>query len=168
MNSIQRNWLLETASVAVAAKHIYARMAACEAALESDYGQSALAREANNLFGMKAHIHPEHGTIILPTKEFLDGNWISASAEWMKYETIAECFEDRIETLTRLRTKYQHYMAALLAQTSEDYVREVSKTWSTDPQRAEKCIAIFNEAFGGSGSGNGNTHDDVQSAATAT
>jgi len=166
MTQAQRDWLLATASEAVQAKHIYARMAACEAALESNYGQSTLARDGNNLFGMKAHIHPEHGTIILPTKEFLDGNWISASAEWMKYATVAECFEDRIETLMRLRTKYSHYMAALLAQTSEDYVREVSKTWSTDPARAEKCIAIFNEAFGGLG--NGNTHDDVQSATTAT
>ncbi len=147
MNQAQRDWLLATASAAVTAQHIYARMAACEAALESNYGQSALAREANNLFGMKQHVHPTYGTLVLPTKEFLSGEWVAIDASFVKYATVSECFADRMDTLKRLRTIYPHYMAALLAQSSEDYVREVSRTWSTDPARAEKCIAIFNEAF---------------------
>src|SRR6266404_5395695 len=102
MTSAQRDWLKQTAKSAEIAEHIFPQMAACEAALESGFGSSALAREANNLFGMKQHMHPVYGTLSLPTKEFLSGEWQTVEAQWVKYDSIDECFEDRMATLTRL------------------------------------------------------------------
>ena len=149
MTPADRSWVLQTANEALEAKHIFPCMAACEAALESAFGNSALAKEAHNLFGLKAHksLTGTFNTVSLPTKEFLGGNWMEVSAEWMKYDTLADCFADRMATLMRLRDVYPHYRAALTASGPEIYISEVSKTWSTDPNRAEKCLAIYREIF---------------------
>ena len=143
----QQQWVLEVAGEAAEAKHVFPRMAACEAALESTYGGSALARMAYNLFGTKQHVHPTYGTLNLPTKEFLGGEWVVQNAEWVKYESFAECFADRMATLERLKGEYPHYAAALAAPGPVSYINEVSKSWSTDPSRALKVIAIYNEVF---------------------
>jgi flagellum-specific peptidoglycan hydrolase FlgJ len=47
-------------------------MAACEAALESTWGASELATKGNNLFGQKQQVHPEFGTLHIPTREFIN------------------------------------------------------------------------------------------------
>lgn len=132
---------------ATQAGHIFPQMAACEAALESAYGISGLAISANNLFGMKQHTHPIFGTLALPTKEFLDGAWKPVEAYWVKYPDLAACFEDRMATLQRLAPHYIHYAAALAAPDPLTYVVAVSQSWSTDPQRANKVIAIYHEYF---------------------
>ena len=49
----QDSFLRQASAAARAAGHIFPDYAACEAALESTWGQSRLAREANNLFGQK-------------------------------------------------------------------------------------------------------------------
>lgn len=121
-------------------------MAACEAALESGWGHSQLAREANNLFGTKQHAHAVFGTMTLPTSEFLDGKWVTvAGANWVKYPDWQSCFVDRLATLQRLSSAYAHYAAALKATDARTFVEEVSKTWSTDPNRALKILGIYEE-----------------------
>lgn len=122
-------------------------MAACEAALESDYGTSALARLGFNLFGTKQHVHPIYGTLNLPTKEYINGEWEPQIGRWVQYENVEECFADRMETLRRLQDIYPEYQAALTATTPEAYISAVSKRWSTDPERATKVLAIYSEVF---------------------
>jgi len=143
----QKSWVLITAAQAYSAQHIYPRMAACEAALESGFGGSMLAKMGNNLFGMKQHSHVTFGTVSLPTEEFLDGQWQRVNADWVKYPTLQDCFADRMATLQRLQDAYPHYQAALTAPDAQTYITEVSKTWSTDPNRAAKVQAIYDEAF---------------------
>ena len=145
MNSLQRDFLDRASAEAVKASHPFPQMAACEAALESSWGNSQLAREGNNLFGMKQHAHPVCGTINLPTREFLDGKWMACTSQWVVYPDWASCFADRLATLQRLSNAYPHYKAALDAQDPETFVRQVSMTWSTDPQRAEKILSIYRE-----------------------
>ena len=137
------SWLEQTAAAAGFGHHIWPDFAACEAALESGFGQSTLARHDHNLFGMKQHKHPVYGTVVLPTEEFLGGHWVRVNADWVNYPTDAECFSDRMETLRRLAPEYEHYAAALAAQDGPTYVREVSRTWSTDPERAQKVLKIY-------------------------
>jgi flagellum-specific peptidoglycan hydrolase FlgJ len=139
----QKQWLDLVSQAAENAAHIFPTMAACEAALESGYGNSGLAKRANNLFGMKAHkTTPLSEVLTLPTKEFLNGKWVTVNANWMQYATLSDCFADRMATLTRLSKAYPHYGAALAAPDAETFLREVSITWSTDPKRAEKVQAI--------------------------
>ena len=119
---------------------------AAEAALESRYGQSQLAIQASNLFGMKAHRDtiPEM-EISFPTKEYISGEWIAVPAHWMRYSDWEACLRDRQATLARLTTMYPHYQAALDASDGETFIREVSQTWSTDPHRADKVLEIYSE-----------------------
>jgi flagellum-specific peptidoglycan hydrolase FlgJ len=53
-------------------------------------------------------------------------------------------------TLLRLRSAFPHYDAALRAPDPITYVREVSRSWATDPNRAEKVIAIYRQYIAGS------------------
>ena len=123
--------------------HIFPLMAACEAALESGYGTSSLSIADRNLFGTKQHTHPIFGTANLSTKEFLDGKWVTIIAHWIVYPTYADCFTDRMNTLTRMAPNYPHYKAALAATDPITYATEVSKTWSTGPQRGTDVISIY-------------------------
>jgi flagellum-specific peptidoglycan hydrolase FlgJ len=138
-------WLTLTAQAAKAAGHIFPEAAACEAALESNYGQSMLAKQANNLFGMKQHTHPVFGTLSLPTRECINDQWVVTNADWVKYPDQMACYSDRMSTLLRLRDAYPHYNAALEASDARTYIIEVSQTWSTDPQRGAKVLAIYND-----------------------
>jgi flagellum-specific peptidoglycan hydrolase FlgJ len=155
MNSLQRDFLDRATAEAIKANHPFAKMAACEAALESSWGNSQLARDDFNLFGMKQHSHPVYGTMTLPTREWIgkekdtqDGNpdgWIQVTASWVKYPDWRACFADRLATLERLSNVLPHYKAALEAPDAQTYITEVSKTWSTDPRRAEKVLSIYQE-----------------------
>jgi|SRR5579859_1185995 len=152
MNISQRTFLDQATAEAVKANYPFPQMAAAEAALESNYGLSELATHDNNLFGMKLHSHPDHpewGMHSLPTREFEHGNWITINSNWMSYPGWDACFRDRLQTLCRLSTLFPHYAAALQAPDAETYIAEVSKTWSTDPNRGAKVLSIYQEYTGG-------------------
>lgn len=148
MTPEQKNFLQLAAREAAKASHVFPEYAASEAALESSYGKSVLAVQDRNLFGMKQHKHPIWGTHALPTREFVNGEWIECTAEWVCYPDWASCFADRMSTLQRLASVYPHYDAALKAASGVTYVNEVSQTWSTDPRRAEKVLAIYDQMAG--------------------
>ena len=141
----QREFLDSAKAAAIKANYPFPAMTACEAALESGFGASELAREDNNLFGMKQHAHPVYGTMTLPTREFLMGEWKTVTSAWVKYPDWRACFADRLATLERLSNAFPHYKAALDAKDAETYIAEVSKTWSTDPLRGQKVLGIYKE-----------------------
>jgi flagellum-specific peptidoglycan hydrolase FlgJ len=148
MLPFEEQFLRKAWQAAVNAHHIFPEMAACEAALESGYGRSQLAVQDRNLFGMKQHQHPIYGTVSLPTREFLSGEWLTLNSNWIVYPDWQSCFADRMATLRRLAKIYSHYRAALAAPDKESYITQVSLTWSTDPKRAEKVLAIYNAITG--------------------
>ncbi len=143
--SIQSLFLTRACNAARAARHVFPEYAACEAALESGWGRSKLAVEANNLFGQKQSHPPLAGTetIAMPTREFLHDHWMTVLANWTKFPGMTECFAARMALLHRLSQSFPHYQAALTAATGEQYVHEVSQSWSTDPDRAGKVLAIY-------------------------
>lgn len=140
----QLDFLIDAAKAAKAAGHIFPDMAACEAALESSWGLSELALHANNLFGQK-QAHPAIGdSLLLPTREFLHGQWVTVNAVWRRFHSLAESFQARMALITGAAREYpETYGAALKATTPDEYVALVSKTWSTDPARGAKCSVIY-------------------------
>ena len=152
MENYKRNFMLKTIQAATDAGHIWPVMAAAEAALESGFGISELAIQDNNLFGMKQHVHPIFGTATLPTKEFNKVTHLWAQVEgvkWVKYPTLRDCFTDRMATLNRLKANYPNYASALTAPNALTYISFVSQTWSSDPKRAAKVQAIYQEYLHG-------------------
>ena len=127
--------------------HMFPEYAVCEAALESAWGGSRLAIEANNLFGQKQSHHP--GAIVYPTLDMRTEEWdagqmVTTLAQWPVFPDWPTSFMERMQLLTRLADAYPHYAAALAATDGETFVREVSQTWSTDPLRADKVLEIYN------------------------
>lgn len=146
MTPDQINFISAATIAARDAGHVFPVMAACEAALESAYGCSKLAKEGHNLFGTKQHATtPVYNTLLLPTQEWDrgSGRMVDTVARWVMYPDSITCMRDRMATLRRLAPQYLHYRLALDSSGDEDYVKEVSQTWSTDPKRADKCISIF-------------------------
>ncbi len=147
MAQLQQEFLTKAYESARSAGHIFPEIAACEAAIESAWGRSKLAREANNLFGQKQS-HPPlagTGTLSLPTQEFLRNQWVNVEANWVKFASWHDCFAARMALLKRLSRAYPHYAAALAAESGEEFAVEVSKSWSTDPERAAKVLAVHRQ-----------------------
>lgn len=145
MATAQQEFLIKAAAAASAAGHIWPEYAACEAALESGWGVSQLAVKANNLFGQKQTIPAMEGsgTLSLPTREFLKGKWVEINAEWVRFADWSACFKARMALLEREQSEYPAFAAALRATTGEEFIRQVSSKWSTDPLRAEKVLCIY-------------------------
>jgi flagellum-specific peptidoglycan hydrolase FlgJ len=123
--------------------HIFPEAAATEAVVETGWGTSKLYLQALNVFGLKQGQTPRFSTVSFPTKEYLNRVWITVQADFIKYPELTDAFHDRMQTLRRLAPQYPHYASALAATTPEQYLTEVSKTWSTDPLRAQSCIQIL-------------------------
>jgi flagellum-specific peptidoglycan hydrolase FlgJ len=128
---------------AVAGGHIFPAYAACEAAEESAWGESGLCRQAKNLFGLKQGKCTEgYPTIALPTTEWVEGRLVPATAHWPCFASWRESFAVRMKVLEALAPEFPHYAAALTAVDGPHFVIEVSKTWSTDPNRARNVLLI--------------------------
>jgi len=139
MTDTQLQFLRAVYEAASNAHHIWPAMAACEAALESSWGQSRLAREAKNLFGLKVPSSWSGPTISMPTQEFLHGEWVTVPAKWPVFADYAESMAERIRVLHANSS----YAAAIAAVTAEGYIDAVSPVWATDPDRAAKVLAIY-------------------------
>lgn len=124
---------------AIAAGHIWPEYAICEAAMESGWGESKLCKLANNLFGQKDG-KEDFPNIELPTREFINGKWVTLKVvEWPAFPDWATSFRERMALLKRNKS----YAKALAAATGEEFVREVSKVWATDPKRADKVLLTY-------------------------
>jgi flagellum-specific peptidoglycan hydrolase FlgJ len=114
---------------------------ACEAALESAWGESKLCRLANNLFGQKSGCTTRDLKVIdIGTNEIINGCPVRLShTQWPIFPDWVSCFRERMELL---RTS-SAYAPALAAKSGEEFVRAVSRVWATDPQRAYKVLSIY-------------------------
>ena len=65
---------------------------AAQAILESGWGQSALATEANNLFGIKGSYNGQY--VIMSTAEYGSGGYYYVNAEFRKYPSFYESVVD--------------------------------------------------------------------------
>jgi len=114
-----------------------------QAALESNWGQSRLSREANNYFGIKAH--GGHDRIQMSTEECEHGERVTVEAEFAKYPSLLDCIQCRDGILLRSA----NYAGARQARGDEaKFIGEVAKHWATDPKYAEKLQAVLREVKG--------------------
>ncbi|WP_068786104.1 glycoside hydrolase family 73 protein [Paenibacillus phocaensis] len=115
---------------------IPASLTMAQAALESNWGNSRLAAEANNLFGLKGS--GPAGNLILPTTEYRGGNAVTVNAAFRKYRTWAESIADHARLLSAQR------YAGAIRKTGPEAARAVAAAgYATDPQYASKLIRLM-------------------------
>lgn len=72
-----------------------------QAIIESNKGESKLAVEANALFGIKADKRWDGPVIAVPTKEYIDGGYVTVVASFRKYNSWEESIEDHTQFLVQ-------------------------------------------------------------------
>lgn len=113
-----------------------------QAILESYWGSSRLAREANNFFGIKAQTKPgPAGSVRFDVWEVIGGRNIMQSQAFRAYNTIAESFVDHGLFLV----DNGRYAAAMAArQDPKQFAREINRAgYATDPSYASKLIGLM-------------------------
>ena len=129
------------AQAAQAVTKVYASFTIAEAALESGWGASELAREAFNLFGVKADKSWKGYTFSLPTKEFIQNQWVTVSALWRKYTNWQQCLVDHGNFLL----DNPRYQPALNTTNVADFTQAIAAAgYATDPQYSQKIMEIIN------------------------
>ena len=113
-----------------------------QAALESGWGTSSLARDGKNLLGVKAD-PAWHGEVLyINTREFLNGAWTTVAARWRKYTDWQDCMDDHAAFLHQNR----RYAACFDCITGKLFAKTVAKAgYATDPDYAAKLISIIDQ-----------------------
>jgi flagellum-specific peptidoglycan hydrolase FlgJ len=109
-----------------------------QAALESNWGQSQLARDAHNYFGIKAH--GNHARVAYPTLEHIHGRDLRVSAEFARYDSMEECFADRDRLIA---TAPCYAGARACGGDPEAFARALAAHWATDPHYADKLLGVY-------------------------
>jgi hypothetical protein len=120
-----------------------ASVTVAQAILESSWGQSALALDANNYFGIKAMgSEGTAGVVWMPTSEYDDsGQLYQTMSAFRAYNSLTDSLEDHdvlLESLARYAPAMQaahdpKQFAALIAQ----------EGYSTDPAYADKLVQLM-------------------------
>lgn len=111
-----------------------------QAILESDWGESALAREANNYFGIKGNTEDP----IYSTQEYHEA-WHEETAHFKSYADLFESMEDYAKLLYHGTTwDEQKYQRVLTAKNYQEAAQAIQAAgYATDPHYADKLIDII-------------------------
>ncbi|MED5018935.1 glycoside hydrolase family 73 protein [Paenibacillus chibensis] len=121
---------------------IPASLTIAQAILESNWGTSGLAQQANNLFGIKGK--GPAGSVDMPTTEYVKGKPAKVTASFRKYHSWTESIADHSELLLKgTRDNPTRYHGVLHA----DYKKAAEAVWkggyATDPEYPAKLIRII-------------------------
>ena len=116
-----------------------------QAALESNYGQSELAKKYNNLFGVKGS--DPNTSQVMTTQEFVNGRWETIHGRFQIYDSYQASIHAHtmlfVNGTTWNSKQYQHVRAA------KDYRTQAKALetdgYATDPGYANKVIQIIEE-----------------------
>lgn len=113
-----------------------------QAILESNWGKSTLALQANNLFGIKGDYNGASFTV--ETKEFVNGVVKYIKASFRKYSSWSESIEDHGAFFTSTEWRKNNY-SAVVGET--DYKKAAAALYAagyaTDPDYAAKLIKLI-------------------------
>ncbi|MBC2024262.1 glucosaminidase domain-containing protein [Listeria booriae] len=116
-----------------------------QAILESNWGESKLATEGRNLFGIKGEYQKD--SVTMPTQEFENNEWITIDAAFRKYPTWFESLDDHAALFLKGtswdKTKYKGVIKAKDYKTAANALQKAG--YATDPGYAEKLIELIEQ-----------------------
>ena len=113
-------------------------MTIAQAIEESAWGQSGLAAQYHNLFGIKGT--GPAGSVSLPTSEYEGGQWVTIDAQFRVYHNDAESIADHAELLATSG----YYTRAMADRAVPDaFANDLTGVYATDPDYGANLIALM-------------------------
>ncbi|MFY9928827.1 MAG: glucosaminidase domain-containing protein, partial [Streptosporangiaceae bacterium] len=137
----QHAFINQIAPGAMAAQSRYGVPAAvtiAQAIDESGWGQSELAARDHNLFGIKGT--GPAGTDMMPTREFVNGRYVTQTSGFRVYRNIAESIGDHAQLLAT-GSSYQRAMAD--RHLPDAFANDLTGVYATDPSYGSSLIQIM-------------------------
>ncbi len=126
--------------------HLYASVMMAQAMLESDCGQSELATQGNNYFGIKGSYDGQ--SVTMNTQEMTEkGKTVSTSAVFKKYPTLLESIEDNARILRNGTDDDPQLYSGTWTTNSlsaSDAAMALSSTYATDMEYGDKLNHLIN------------------------
>lgn len=125
---------------AMAATGVPASVTVAQAIVETGWGKHTIG-SAKNLFGIKGK--GPAGSVTMPTKEYVKGQWVTIQAAFAKYNS----FEESITDHARFFLRNKRYAKALsVKDDAEAFAREIHKAgYATGPDYATQLIKIMRQ-----------------------
>ena len=127
--------------------NLYTSVMIAQSILESGWGESTLASAPNhNLFGIKGDY--QGSSVLLPTQEYLDGQWVTIKDAFRKYPSYYESFKDNAQLLRNgvswNRNIYKGTWREV-AKTYQDATKALTGVYATDPNYHTKLNRIIQQ-----------------------
>ncbi|GCF95434.1 N-acetylmuramoyl-L-alanine amidase [Enterococcus florum] len=114
-----------------------------QAILESNWGESTLASEYNNLFGIKAY--GNQSKVTLETKEYVNEEWITIQGDFRVYQSWQESMDDHTQLFVQGTTwnpsLYEQVLTAANYREAAQALQDAG--YATDPGYAQKIINVI-------------------------
>lgn len=147
MNDVQKSFVeaLKPAVVSVSKKTgIVPSVILAQAILESAWGTSKLAKEANNLFGIKVGQNWQGETFEVETREVRNGTSVTEKASFRSYKSVADSVTDYGNFFTSTPWRTKNYQEFRTATNYVDAANALQKSgYATDPQYGEKIKSVI-------------------------
>lgn len=122
---------------------LHASVSIAQAALESNWGSSALAQNENNLYGIKG----DESDPLYVTEEYVNGEPVEIEAHFRSYPNWKASMEDHVRLFTQ-GTDWDSnlYKGVLEADTYVETAKELEASgYATDPSYADKLVNLIEE-----------------------
>ena len=142
-SAAQQAFINQVAPGALAAQRQYGIPAAvtiAQAIDESGWGQSQLAAQDHNLFGIKGT--GPAGSVERPTQEYQNGQQVSVVAPFRVYGNVAQSIGDHT-LLLATGSAYQHAMAD--RRSPDAFANDLTGVYATDPNYGANLITIMRQ-----------------------
>lgn len=104
-----------------------------QSALESGWGESKLAQEFNNYFGIKGK------DVVLLTQEYEEGEMKKKKESFARFKDVGECYAYFVDLIRR---RFPRAWSAR-GVASSYFVGLQNDGYATDPDYARKCYAVY-------------------------
>jgi flagellar protein FlgJ len=123
--------------------NIPASVTLAQSILETGFGKSELAVKGKIFFGIKAHGgRGTAGTYTINTSECYNGQWVTISAAFRAYYSMAESFEDHGKFLK----SNARYRSCFETNDPKEWTRRLqSNGYATDPGYSTKLISVMDK-----------------------
>ncbi|MDO4903297.1 MAG: glycoside hydrolase family 73 protein [Limosilactobacillus sp.] len=123
--------------------HVFASITIAQAILESQWGNSQLASQYHNLFGIKGD-DPETSRV-LATKEYINGQWIVIKGRFRVYDSWSDSIKDHTQLmLNGTDTNNDNYQNVIQAKNYRQAAYALQESgYATDPNYAKKLITVI-------------------------